>query len=152
MKKTMVLLFAIALSIATLLSACERDKGNSDAYIDTGATTDQSNNTQNHDVIEMIAGRIQAIDGTNLTIDASGTFVANETGRHHSSGNSNEKQEINVRLTEQTIIEIRTSVGGQITGTSIGTLDDLLLQAIVSAEGTWDGDEFIAITIIIFKI
>jgi len=100
---------------------------------------------------EILAGTVQAIDGMNLAIDTSSVFVANETGRHVASGEPQETQEQIIRLTEQTIIEVRTTSGGQVVDSRIGTLDDLSLYNIVMVEGEWHDDEFVATTLTIMN-
>jgi len=163
MKKTMVLLFTIALSIIALLSACERDNTAVDANQNTNPITNQNTKEatnptepQNTDeqplVQEQIAGKIQAIDGMTLTIDTSAVFMATGTGSYTFSGEPVEKEYATVRLTEETTIEVRTTAGGQIIGTRVGTLEDLSLQNTIMVEGYWQSDEFVATSIITFRM
>ena len=112
-------------------------------------TNNLSIHTQNPASNEMLAGTVQAINGMKLTVDTSSVFVAHETGRHITSGEPQEKQEKIIRVTEQTVIEVQTISNGQITGSRIGALDDLSLQDVVTAEGEWQSDEFIATKLII---
>ena len=163
MKKTMVLLFTIALCIMALLSACGHDNPAVDANQNTNPITNQNTNettnpaeTQNINeqslAQEQIAGNIQAIDGMTLTIDTSAVFMATGTGSYTFSGEPVEKEYATVRLTEETTIEVRTTAGGQIIGTRVGTLEDLSLQNTVMAEGYWQSDEFVATSIITFRM
>jgi len=122
--------------------AGEISDGNADTNIEPNVV--QGTHTQTPPSGEIIAGTVQAIDGMSLTIDTSSVFVANETGQHIATGEPQEAQQETIRLTEQTVIEVRTTTNGQITGSRIGTLDDLSLQAVVMAEGEWQGDEFVA--------
>jgi len=100
---------------------------------------------------EQLAGTLQAIDGMKLTIDTSQVFMSFGGEQRVEPGAPVEKQETIIRLTEQTAIEVRTTRGGQIAGTRAGTLDDLSIQNVVLVEGEWQGDEFIAINLIIFN-
>jgi hypothetical protein len=149
MKKYTVLLLAIAISIAALLSACKNDNPDTNA---NPSTNPNSNEQSSHQ--EQLAGVIQAIDGMKLTIDTSGIFVANETGSHIVSGEGElvENQEVNIHLTEQTNIVISISDGGLITETKAGIVDDLTLQSVVIADGEWEGDEFIATELLVYVI
>jgi len=125
----------------------EISSGNADTNSDQNANL--SIHTQNPASNEMLAGTVQAINGMNLTVDTSSVFVAHETGRHITSGEPQEKQEKIIRVTEQTVIEVQTISNGQITGSRVGALDDLSLQDVVTAEGEWQSDEFIATKLII---
>ena len=120
---------------------------------DIDINTSQNTNEQSLPQ-ETLAGVVQSIDGMTLTIDASQVFMVGgtpggafgETTEHIFNPNDAaiEKQEITIRLTEQTAIVVRTNAGGQIIGERIGTIDDLSMHNIVMAEGEWQGDEFIA--------
>ena len=159
MKKSMVLLFTIALSAVALLSSCGRSEGDADTTnpIETQNTNETTNpiETQNTNeqslVQEQLAGNIQIIDGMTLTIDTSAVFMATGAGSYTFSGEPVEKEYAIVRLTEQTTIEVHTSAGGQIIETRAGTLDDLSLQNIVMVEGEWDGNELVAVNLIVFN-
>ena len=160
MKKLIVLLFTIALSAVALLSSCGGSEGNANTTNpitnqNTNETTNPAETLNNNEEAltqEQIAGNIQVIDGMTLTIDTSAVFMATGTGSYTFSGEPVEKEYATVRLTEETTIEVRTTAGGQIIGTRVGTLEDLSLQNTVMVEGYWQSDEFVAITIIIFKI
>jgi len=120
------------------------------------STSDNPNTNQNTNEQslpqEQLAGTIQAIDGMKLTIDTSQVFMSLGGEQRVEPGAPVEKQETSIRLTEQTAIEVRASAGGQITGTRAGALDDLSLQNIVLVEGEWQGDEFVATALVIFKM
>jgi len=99
---------------------------------------------------EILAGTVKAIDGMLLSVDTSSVFMAATTGAHTVlPGEEPEPQEEIVRITEETVIEIRTLGDGQIMGNTPGTLDDISVQAVIMAEGEWEDDEFIAATITI---
>ena len=121
----------------------------SSAEIHSGQSENQSIYLQNPSSYEMLAGTVRAIDGMKITVETTGVFVANETGRHVSSGEPPEKQEEIIRLTEQTAIEVKTTAGGQIISSGEGVLDDLHLQAVVIVEGEWQDNEFVATKLII---
>ena len=164
MKKVIMVLFLATVVLG--LSACgdavkiqdwppqttEAEQGVGGASSDNAETS--ANQTANQQGLpqEQIAGSLQAIDGTKLTIDASTVFVANGTGPHYASGEPTEKQEANIRLTEETAIEVRTTAGGQITSSRAGTMDDLSLQDTVLAEGEWQGDEYVVTKLTVFKL
>ena len=120
---------------------------------DTNADTNkiQGIHTQTPPSGEIIAGTVLAVDEMSITIDTSSVFVANETGQHISTGEPQEPQHKIIHVTEQTIIEVQTLAGGQIIGTTAGTLDDLSIQALVMAEGEWHGDEFVATALTIMN-
>ena len=119
---------------------------------DTNSTPNTNQNTNGQSLpLEQLAGTIQAIDGMKLTIDTSQVFMSFGGEQRVEPGAPVEKQETSIRLTEQTAIEVRTTSGGQIAGTRAGTLDDLSLQNVVLVEGEWQGDEFVAINLIIFN-
>jgi len=124
---------------------------------DSATTNINPNTNQNTNVQglpqEQLFGVIQAINGMKLTIDTS-QVLGLGGGEHRFSGDSGERerQEAIIRLTEQIAIEVRTSAGGQITGTRAGTLDDLSVQDVVMVEGEWQGDGFVATKLIIFKM
>ena len=122
----------------------------------TEQNTNHSTHVQNSNSNEIIAGTVQAIDGMNIAIVTTQHTALHDPGegRFVSSGVAeNEPQEITIRLTEQTTIEvneIRTSAtGGLSSDTRAGTLDDLTLQASVMAQGEWHGNEFVATSLII---
>ena len=171
MKKTMLSLFMIALSIMVLLSACGRNNPAADVSQSTNQNINEQglpheqNNTniyssqlpnKNSDESpssqEQIAGVIQSIDGMHLTIDTSQVFMSSGGQQRVEPGTPVEKQDTIIRLTEQTTIEVRTTAGGQITDTRAGTMDDLSLQTVVMADGEWQGDEFIAVKITLFSL
>ena len=112
--------------------------------------THQNNNGQSVPQ-EQLAGTLQAIDGMKLTVDTSQVFMSFGGEQRVEPGAPAEKQDTIVRLTEQTAIEVRTVSSGQPIGTRAGTLDDLSIQNVVLVEGEWQGDEFIAINLIIFN-
>lgn len=100
---------------------------------------------------EQLFGAIQAIDGMTMTIDTS-RVIGFGGGQHFISGEVNddlveEYLGTIIHLTERTIIEVRTTAGGQI----VGTLDDLSLQATVMATGQWQDNEFTVTELIIFS-
>jgi len=160
MKKSMVLLFTIALSAVALLSSCGGSEGNADTTNpitnqntnETTNPTEPQNTNEQPLTQEQIAGNIQVIDGMTLTIDTSAVFMATGTGAHTFSGEPVEKEYATVRLTEETTIEVRTTAGGQIIETRVGTLEDLSLQNTVMVEGYWQSDEFVATSIITFRM
>jgi len=161
MKKVIKVLFLAAVVLG--LVACGGSTENQDAQAQTTPVrNEQSVYTQNHtagQVIEgtvptgeILAGTVQNIDGMRLSVDTSSVFVAMETGSHTvSPGEEPEPHEDIVRITEQTIIEIRTLAGGQILGTEEGTLGDISLQAVIMAEGEWQDGEFVATKITIMN-
>jgi len=120
------------------------------------ANTDPSTSKQDLSQ-EQLVGNVQAIDGTNITINTMQAMIFNEpgAGQHFVSPGAveNEPQEIIIRLTEQTVIEVNeiraTTGGGQMADIRDGTLDDLTLQAIVMATGEWQDDEFVVSSLII---
>jgi len=128
---------------------------------DSNADTNTNSNVSEQDSPqEQLVGRIQTIDEMSMTIDTSGFALFNEPGEHRISppddGSDDETEtpalhEIDIRLTEQTTIELRTLANAQIVGTSPGTLADLSLHAIVMVDGQWQDDEFIATNVIIMS-
>jgi len=98
---------------------------------------------------EQLVGAIQVIEGMNITIGTSQHQVMTSDGQgttqHFSSDSTaNEPQEIIIRMTEQTVIEVN-----EISGVRAGALDDLTLQAFVMVEGEWQDDEFVATSLFI---
>jgi len=137
-----------AQTTATEQGVREVSSGNTDATsgnVDTNTdpNTNYSAHIQNPISNEIIAGSIKAINGMSITIDTSSVFMAHETGSHIATGEPPELQKEIIHLTEQTTIEIRTLANGQIIGSSVGTIDDLTLQAIIMAEGEWQDSEFV---------
>jgi len=173
MKKRNISFIAYTFIAMILLSACTHDSTDADTNPNisessseqilsqeednthTNPTTDQnvdkSPDTQNDAQTEMIAGEIQTINGMTITIDTSAVFMATGTGTYVFSGETVEKEYVTVRLTEQTTIEVHTSVGGQIIGARVGTLEDLSLQNTVMVEGEWDDNEFVAVKVVVFE-
>ena len=164
MKKMIMVLATVVLGLAACGGAAEYQEppplqteqrvgeaynSNADSTAEQNAA--QSPHTQNPTSNEILAGTVEAIDGMNLTIDTSSVFVANETGQHIATGEPQEPQQEMIRLTEQTVIEVRITANGQITGSRIGTLDDLSLQTVVMAEGEWQDGEFVATTLTIMN-
>ena len=161
MKKMIRVLFLGAIALG--LAACGGNAENQDTQVQTTPAYDaQAVYTQNHtfgQIIEgtvptgeILAGTVQNIDGMRLSVDTSSVFVAMDTGPHTvSPGEEPEPHEDIVRMTEQTIIEIRTLADGQILGTAEGVLDDISLQAVIMAEGEWQDGEFIATKITIMN-
>jgi len=151
-------IFTMALIIITLLSACE--KGNIDVNTNPNPNQNQPQNTSQNtngqiSIGEQFYGMIQAIDGMTITIDASQIVVFGATGEYHfNSGDEpikEVKQATNIRLTEETIITVRTNQGGQIIGERSGTIDDMFLQAVVIADGQWQDGELIATAILVIN-
>ncbi|MCL2427557.1 MAG: hypothetical protein FWD05_14635 [Oscillospiraceae bacterium] len=130
-----------------------------ETYDENGDTDNEPNvyqgiRTQEPPSNEIVAGTIQTIDEMSITIDTSSVFVATGPGNyqeHIATGEPPEPQQEIIRLTEQTIIEVQASVGGQIAGSRAGTLDDLSLGIAVMAEGEWLDDEFVATTLTIMN-
>ena len=173
MKKRNISFIAYTFSAMILLSACTHNSTDADTNPNisesasekilsqeednthTNPATDQnvdiSPDTQNDTQTEMIAGEIQTIEKMTITIDTSAVFMATGTGSYVSSGEPVEKEYATVRLTEQTIIEVHKSAGGQIIGTRVGTLEDLSLQNIVMVEGEWDDNDLVAIKIVVYE-
>jgi len=174
MKKSMVLLFTIGLSILVLLSACERDNPAADVNLNTNPSTiptdpnvntnpnaNQNSNGQNSQQGEFTDpdatayGMVFGIDGTKITINASNIMVFFDPGETLIQPDGSRVQEVKedtfIRLTDDTEIEVRTTRGGQIINTRAGTADDLSLQNFVLAEGVWEGDELIATRIVLLK-
>lgn len=169
MKKTIRILLVPIIALGALgLVACDRLANNQnlttqpaeaeqevEGSFGNNVTLNTNLDTDTQDLQqEQLFGAIQAIDGMNITIDTLQVMVVNEPGEHLFSPDSVENepqdaQDIIIRLTEQTDIEVRTTAGGQISGTRIGTLDDLTLQAIVMVTGYWQGHEFVATELII---
>jgi hypothetical protein len=156
-KKITVQLLIVALSIMALLTAC--DNGNADT--DTNPSTNPSTNEQDLRTFaeEAVYGTVYGIDGMKVTINASNVMVFFGSGGSNESiiqpdGSKAEevKEDTIIRVTEETEIEVRTSRGGQIIGTRAGTMDDFSLQDTIIAEGAWEGDEFVATVLVIFKL
>jgi len=124
----------------------------SDGNTDTNVV--QGTHTQTPPLGEVIAGTLEAIDGMSLTIDTTSVFVSSGTESYQThifSGEPLEPQQEIIRLTEQTTIEVQTTINGQITGSEIGTLDNLSLGIAVMAEGEWQDGEFVATTLTIMN-
>ena len=124
----------------------------SDGNADTNVV--QGTHTQTPPLGEVIAGTLEAIDGMSLTIDTTSVFVSSGTESYQThifSGEPLEPQQEIIRLTEQTTIEVQTTINGQITGSEIGTLDNLSLGIAVMAEGEWQDGEFVATTLTIMN-
>ena len=125
----------------------------------SSGSTDANPSTNEQDLPqEQLFGAIQTIDGMTITIDTS-RVIGFGGGQHFISGEVDDDDSVEeeylgtiIHLTEQTIIEVRTTAGGQIAGTRSGTLDDLSLQATVMATGQWQGNEFTITELIIFSL
>jgi len=109
---------------------------------------------------EMTAGRVEAIDGMNITISTSHAMLFHGEGQHIVSPGTAEAeppkpQETTIRVTDQTTIKVNEmsniTGGGQMADLRAGTLDYLTLQAFVMAEGEWQDDEFVATTLTIMN-
>ena len=140
------------LPTATEQGAEEISDGNADTNIDPNVV--QGTHTQTPPLGEVIAGTLEAIDGMSLTIDTTSVFVSSGTESYQThifSGEPLEPQQEIIRLTEQTTIEVQTTINGQITGSEIGTLDNLSLGIAVMAEGEWQDGEFVATTLTIMN-
>jgi len=152
MKKAITLLFLTAVVLG--LAACSRAEAHEDAPTQTAAYTPNTPDIPptDHDPAPtaILAGVVQSIDGVRIAVDTSSLFVADGSGPHHFSGEPQDPPEPRdeiIRLTEHTVIEIRTTAGGQIIDTVAGTMEDVTLHAVVIAEGAWQDDEFVAATL-----
>ena len=145
----MVLLLAF---IAAGLTACKDKVENQGSPTQTTSNANPNANEQ-YSPQEQIIGVVLSIDEMILTVDTAGISRVTGTGEPQSSGGSNERQEFIIRLTEQTAIQVNeittTAGGGQTTGMRAGTLDDLIVQAVVMAEVAWQDNEYIVISLII---
>ena len=172
MKKSMVLLFTIAMSIMVLLSACERDNPAADVNINTNPSTiptdpsintnpdaNQNSNGQNSpqgevtDSEEAVYGFVKKINGMEVTINASGMMVFFDPEAYITDGSAQKiETDTIIRLTEKTEIVVNTNRGGQIVDTKAGTVDDISIGNIVIAYGEWQGDEFVVTKVTVSKI